>query len=214
MTPLTWTLSHHHGRIRTVDYVARYVDLSQCLARCQGCPSLGTTWACPPHEDDLLAIWARYEWLHVEAAQLHFSASDQARQWQPDQMRRELAAVRDQEKHRATAALQARVENLPRTRLLHGGGPCMACSTCTRLEGRACPFPDRIQYSINSLGGDVLRTATDLLGVTLQWSDGRHLPASTAVILGVLSDQELLPGQLNQAPPLMSVVVPVTNPDV
>ncbi len=193
MSDVTWTLSHHHARIGVREYVAGFVDVQRCNQWCRGCPSFGTTWACPPHEVDPMPVWLGYQWLHIEAVRVHFSEVDRAREWSADAMRGALTAARDQEKRRATLELEARVRDLDATRLLYGGGPCQVCATCTRPTGGPCPLPDQIQYSIESLGGDVLRTACELLGITLDWSDGTHLPPSTSVVLGVLSDHAQLP---------------------
>ena len=37
------------------------------------------------------------------------------------------------------------------------------CSTCTRPMGKSCLYPDMLRYSIESLGGDVVKTAENLL---------------------------------------------------
>lgn len=190
---LKWTLSRHQARIRVRDYLAGYVDVPRFAALCQGCPSLGTTWACPPHETDPLRVWRGHEWLHLEAVQLHFSQADQQRAWTPAALSEQLMVAREAEKQLATSELIERVATLPSARVLHGGGACAACAQCTRMRGMPCPFPHLIQYSVESLGGDVGRTATELLGVELHWAGPDRLPPATAVVLGVLSDHEELP---------------------
>lgn len=194
MSRLTWTLSHHQARVPVADFVAEYVDPPRFAALCEGCPSLGKTWACPPHESDPFAVWNGYDWLHLLATQLHFSEPDQQRSWPQDELISELGGAREAEKQRATAALLARVEGMPDSRVLYGGGACPVCETCARLSGEECPHPDLIQYSIESLGGDVGRTASELLGIELAWAGPGRLPPATTVVLGVLSDSDVLPG--------------------
>lgn len=198
MSSLTWTLSQHRARVPVADFVAEYVDVPRFAAMCKGCPSLGKTWACPPHESDPLLIWNRYQWLHLVATQLHFSADDQERTWQPAELISELGGARDAEKQRATAELVAKVGELSDTRVLYGGGACPVCEPCSRILGEPCPHPELIQYSIESLGGDVGRTATELLGIELHWAGPDRLPPAISVVLGVLSDHAQLPTEPDQ----------------
>ncbi|MBF7097072.1 DUF2284 domain-containing protein [Alkalibacter mobilis] len=41
--------------------------------------------------------------------------------------------------------------------LVMGAGPCTVCNECTALMGDECRFPDRIQYSMEGSGIDVVR---------------------------------------------------------
>ncbi|WP_424224506.1 DUF2284 domain-containing protein [Brooklawnia sp.] len=190
-------MSRHRAGIPVSEYVAAYVDASRFEQLCRTCPSYGSTWGCPPHQTNPLAIWAAYRWLHVLAIQLHFAAADRAREWPTAGLRRELGAARDREKAIATGELAALVRQLgDGSRLLHAGGACTGCPTCTRPAARPCPTPQRIQYSIESLGGDVGRTVSQLLGIELAWADAHHLPATTSVVFGILSDRAELPDQL------------------
>ena len=38
-----------------------------------------------------------------------------------------------------------------------GAGPCTKCKACSALEGEPCRFPDKIQYSMEGSGIDVVR---------------------------------------------------------
>ena len=46
--------------------------------------------------------------------------------------------------------------------LVMGAGPCTVCKTCTALEGLPCRFPDRIEYSMEGSGIDVVRMSMNL----------------------------------------------------
>ena len=193
MSSFSWTLSHHEARIASADFVADYVDVPRFAELCRICPSHGTTWSCPPHESDPLAVWNAHSWLHLIAVQMHFSEAAQAKVWEPEELLDELMAAREQVKAEQTAALEERIASVPGARVLYGGGPCAACPVCTRTRGKPCPHPERIQYSVESLGGDVGRTASELLGMELHWAGADRLPPATSVVLGVLTDAEQLP---------------------
>ena len=42
---------------------------------------------------------------------------------------------------------------------------------CSKPLGQPCRFPDKMRYSVESLGGNVGLTASKLLGIQLQWID-------------------------------------------
>ncbi|MPW26691.1 DUF2284 domain-containing protein [Alkalibaculum sp. M08DMB] len=52
-------------------------------------------------------------------------------------------------------ALRRSFENDPI--MVMGAGPCTVCESCTALLGKPCLFPDKIQYSMEGSGIDVVR---------------------------------------------------------
>lgn len=46
--------------------------------------------------------------------------------------------------------------------LVLGAGACTVCKTCTAIEGLPCRFPDRIEYSMEGSGIDVVRMSMNL----------------------------------------------------
>ncbi|QSX08990.1 DUF2284 domain-containing protein [Alkalibacter rhizosphaerae] len=46
--------------------------------------------------------------------------------------------------------------------LVMGAGPCTVCKTCTALEGKPCRFPEKIEYSMEGSGIDVVRMSMNL----------------------------------------------------
>lgn len=41
--------------------------------------------------------------------------------------------------------------------LIMGAGPCTECKSCTALEDKPCRFPEKVQYSMEGSGIDVVR---------------------------------------------------------
>ena len=48
-------------------------------------------------------------------------------------------------------------------------GQCATCATCTRCEGKPCRAPERLRYSLESVGFDVSTLTEILAGITLHW---------------------------------------------
>ena len=67
-------------------------------------------------------------------------------------------------------------------------GSCRICGydNCARKNGEPCWFPDRLRYSIESLGGNVGLTCTKLLGLPLQWVEEGIVPDYFVLVGGLL----------------------------
>ena len=57
-------------------------------------------------------------------------------------------------------------------------GRCTICGPrgCSRLEGKPCRFPDKMHHTIESMGGDVGKTITELFGIEMLWIKNDELP--------------------------------------
>ena len=67
-------------------------------------------------------------------------------------------------------------------------GSCHRCGdgNCSRREGLPCRDPRHLRHSLESLGGDVGRTAGELLGTPLLWVNGGRLPEYLTLVAALL----------------------------
>lgn len=65
-------------------------------------------------------------------------------------------------------------------------GSCTQCAGCLRPEGKNCRFPEKMRYSIESLGGNVGLTISKLLGIELEWMEEGKLPRYFVLVSGLL----------------------------
>ncbi|MBQ6358699.1 MAG: DUF2284 domain-containing protein, partial [Clostridia bacterium] len=70
------------------------------------------------------------------------------------------------------------------------GGKCDLCPVCARTEGKPCRTPDRMRYSIESLGGDCGGALEKYFGEILQWAQGNRLPEQIILLGGLLLPKE------------------------
>ncbi|MDR0880150.1 MAG: DUF2284 domain-containing protein [Clostridioides sp.] len=66
-------------------------------------------------------------------------------------------------------------------------GRCTECEICTRQEGKDCRNKDKMRYSIEALGGDVVGITQDLLHHEIKWSKGNEIPEYFILVGGLLS---------------------------
>ena len=164
------------AEIGVAQYTSRFVSPETFLAACQACPNYGCCWSCPPYDFDVLDYWQRYSRLQLLVLKVPTAGLS------PEEVGRQLAQARQE--------LDTRLRELEQA---HSGsvalqsGRCLLCERCARTSGEACRHPQRLRYSIESLGGDVSATLQELLGVELQWYSKDSSPDYLVQAGGLLS---------------------------
>ena len=65
-------------------------------------------------------------------------------------------------------------------------GKCPYCSEpCARIDGKPCRHPDKVRPSLEALGFDVSKTASQLLGVEMQWGRDGMMPDYLVLVCAV-----------------------------
>ena len=103
-----------------------------------------------------------------------------------DQILKETLEV---EKVRLAARMQELEEEHPGSRALSAGS-CILCQRCRRKDGKPCCRPEQMRYSIESLGGNVGKTTSELLHVELEWMEENRLPRYFTLINGLLLQEK------------------------
>ena len=68
-------------------------------------------------------------------------------------------------------------------------GRCRVCETCARRKEKPCRFPEKLRYSLESLGGNVSALAADKLGAPVLWGS-REAPPEYFVLVGAVLTKE------------------------
>lgn len=144
------------------------VDVPYFLGLCRACPNYGNRWSCPPYSMEPLSVWLEYDALHLIIRVLRPEAG----------MDQEAAiAMVERERRRFSDDLLELEKGRPAVRAL-AAGPCMRCgAVCARREGKLCRMPDKVRFSIESLGGNVSALTERYFGKSLLWMKDGVVPA-------------------------------------
>jgi predicted metal-binding protein len=166
------------------NYLSAYVRPEEFIIKCQDCPNFNRLWSCPPYCFDVRKLWKAYDKIKVFAYQI-ISEKDE------EKIRRDLAEAKKQ----LGEELEAEVKRYQGSVSL-AAGCCELCQTCSRADGKPCRYPEKMRYSIESLGGDVSKTLKDFFGIELLWLSKEKLPAYMVLAGGLLikADSELPSG--------------------
>lgn len=176
MDEFSYTVECAEAVVPVREYAAQCVDVPRFLEYCKACPNYGRRWSCPPFDFDAAAFWGRYETLRLYA---RFLAPTGSRDGQAmlDALAREKRLFLDwlsglERTHANSRALAC--------------GSCSRCEECTRAQNQACRHPELLRPSIESLGGDVMRTAERCFGRPLLWMQDGVAPDYMALVGGLL----------------------------
>lgn len=173
-----YTIERQEKTIKITDYIKDYVNVEEFLGYCMKCPNYEKIWACPSYDFNPEDYWKEYDELLVVARKIIFGAdvdiprSFEIMQEVKDDMSRELYEL--EKEYPASISLSA--------------GSCSLCKEigCSRTAGEPCRHPDLMRYSIESLGGNVGKTVSKLMGYELEWIEEGKVPSYYVLVGGLL----------------------------
>ena len=179
-------------RLSVSDYIDRFCDTERFLACCRACPAYGKVWSCPPFSFNPLDRLKAYRYLYLVGVKIVLS--EHVRHLPTDAATQQELSVRilgEARRGMDTGLLSLEQEYGPG--LAFFAGSCSVCAreSCSRREGLPCRYPRRMRSSLESYGFDISRTALELLGVPLQWSEGFVLPEYFFSVGGLFTNRSI-----------------------
>ena len=65
------------------------------------------------------------------------------------------------------------------------GCPYCGGAACARIDGKPCKHPDKVCPSLEAIGFDISKTAKDLLGLEIKWSQDGLIPEYLTLVCGI-----------------------------
>ncbi len=171
------------------DYVERFRDVEHFMGFCRECNAFGKTWACPPFQDE--TTFAEYTHANLFATKIWVEPSLCDVEMSPEELREATMAILEPVRAELDDRLLALESSTEGSRALFAGS-CRRCAKgeCTRPSGEPCTKPSQMRPSLEAMGFDVGRSASELLGVELQWSSGK-LPQYFTLVYALFSRVEV-----------------------
>lgn len=171
-----YTLQEQWRTIPMKEYAETFRDFGRVRGYCHGCVRYGKCWACPPYdfaEDEYLGQFTTISLLATKITPSEGVALT------PETAERIL----NRERQRLDRMLLGMEGNAR----AFFAGTCILCppEKCTRREGLPCRHPESIRPSLEALGFDIARTASELFGIPLQWGSPGTFPAYLTLISAI-----------------------------
>lgn len=185
MSNISYQTTRHTASVPVSEYIDRFVDVETFLEACRACPNYDKRWSCPSYDFHVLDFWKKYKTLNLLASNITFSEKTLNRTYTREEINHILDEVLIKEKERLSLELFKEEEKYPGSISLSAGS-CTRCTVCSREKGEPCLFPDKMRYSIESLGGNVGLTIEKLMGLHLEWLEEGRLPHHFVLVCGLL----------------------------
>ena len=141
--------------IAVSDYKKRYIDIPTFTEYCKACPNYDRLWSCPSYTFDVEAFWNQFQTLDLFAVKIIYNDNYAGKQFSEHKIADIMRQSLNVEKARMSQALFRLEEKFPGSVSLSAGSCSLCHDNCTRPDGLPCRYPDKLRYSIESLGGNV-----------------------------------------------------------
>ena len=160
------------------EYIKGYVDVPKFVEYCKVCPNYNHKWSCPPYDFAPVDYWKKFNTLKLVCYKMTFENEDNA----------EKLDVMYKVKSTMLEELLKMEDEIPNSITLSAGS-CNNCgeNNCAKLSDKPCRFPKSMRFSIEALGGDVVKTAKDLFGIDIRWAEGEDTLPYLILMGGLLS---------------------------
>lgn len=179
-------------------YIQEYVNIDEFLECCKKCGNYEKKWSCPPYDFDVLDYWKKFKSIYVLGEKISFNQEERLMHYEKEEIEEFMSDVLLKEKEKLTEELY-KLEKQYDGSISLSAGSCSLCGdgimdsgNCTRLScnkstaKESCIHFDKMRYSIESLGGNVGKTCSKLLGIELEWMEENKLPSYFVLVCGLL----------------------------
>ncbi|WP_409199675.1 DUF2284 domain-containing protein [Methanobrevibacter sp. DSM 116169] len=172
------------AEILTEEYMKNFVNIDYFLDFCKNCPEYKNNWTCPPFDFNPIDIWKKYDNFHIIGLKFSFNKELLDKTYSKEELNAFIVKSFRKEKNKLLEEL-LEIEN--NNSLALSAGLCSLCESCAKINNEECIHKDKLRHSIESLGGDVEKTARELLGLEMKWIEDYKLPEYLILVCGILS---------------------------
>ena len=168
----------YEKEIPVTEYFENYVNVEEFLEYCKACPNYARVWSCPPYDFSQEAYWKRYADLCILGYQIFFEDGTTEAE--------SLRIMKEVKEKMSEELFAMEAEHPGSISLSVGSGGIGEKENGTRPQGKPCRYPDKMRYSIESIGGNVGKTVHDFLGIPLEWIEEGKVPSYFVLVGGLL----------------------------
>lgn len=172
-----YTIERTEKTIKVEEYIKDYVNVEEFLQYCKECKNYDSVWSCPSYNFNPEDYWRQFSQLLVVARKIIFGPEVDI----PRSYEIMLEVKEDMSKE-----LYEMEKEFPGSVSLSAGSCSMCKDGCTRPSGQPCKHPDLMRYSIESIGGNVGKTVSKLMGYELEWVEEGKVPSYFVLVGGLL----------------------------
>ena len=171
-----YTITRHEAYVPMDEFLTQYFNYEETHELCKACSGYAGTWACPPFDFDPREYLEQFSGFRLIVDKIDnswASSADEAQEWLFSELEHFNLDMLEIEKTLPGSQAMAAQE-------------CQFCKKCARLSGHPCVHPDKMRYSLESIGAFPVKLVHDKLGFDILWSDGESIPEYYLMVAGIL----------------------------
>lgn len=149
----------------SIEKLFDYYKPDEIHSYCQRCPKYGRFWSCPPHNFNIPEYLKQYTFITIIANRIYL---------EPELSKEEQIACYHHTRKKTNNKLLRRLEKLNDCEILISGH-CWLCKTCMRTNSEQCISPEKLKYSLESLGFKISDIINNEFNDSLQWKHDENL---------------------------------------
>ncbi len=180
-----------YGKSEMPKYIEEYVNIEEFIEYCKECEDYNKIWSCPDYDFNVKAYWEQFDYIHIIGNKIIFEDEVIQAKRTAEELKKFMKEVLTKEKQKLAEILyDAESKYLGSISL--SAGSCHLCEVCERVDERPCKYPDKLRYSMESLGANVGKTCSKLLRMELLWAEENKLPKYFVLISALLTNEEFV----------------------
>ncbi|WP_326907863.1 DUF2284 domain-containing protein [Sedimentibacter sp. MB31-C6] len=164
-----YTIKTTHKSIKTDELIKNYYDKEKIENFCKQCEKYNKIWSCPPYDFDTEQYVRQFEYIHIIGTQIIFDKTTIEEVNTIENIKKFSIGTILKERKKIFDKLLLLESKYPGSKAINAGN-CSICEKCTRVNNRKCINESLIRYSLESLGFDVAKITSEILGIELKWS--------------------------------------------
>lgn len=185
--PIQCKTEQYEATVSVEEYMEKCVDVPTFLECCKKCGNYEKIWSCPSYDFNPEDYWRKYQTFHIVGMKIYVPEYLLSQTFEEEERNEYMKSIVFPHKKELDDQLWA-MEQQTHGSIALSAGSCQNCPPegCTRPEGKQCRHPERMRYSIESLGGNVGLTVTKYLKQELLWMEEGKLPEYFILVGGLL----------------------------
>lgn len=175
---LTYTTESLTADISAKEYIKDYRRADYFMGFCEECQNYGRRYGCPPFDYEPLSVISGYENVRILGVKIT-----------PDEKQLPMSDANEfigpvtNEMNKRLLEMEEALDGLA----FGFVGACPYCGgePCARLEGKPCKHVDKVRPSLEAFGFDMSKTASNLLGMEIKWSNDGLIPDYFLLVCGI-----------------------------
>ncbi|PAB57517.1 DUF2284 domain-containing protein [Anaeromicrobium sediminis] len=167
----------------TMKDLKKYYNPEEVLGYCANCNNHEKIWSCPPYDFNVDEYINKYEYAYIIGSKIylkgHKGTVDEINELS-------LEILEDVRGGLDKKIIKEEDEN----NVVLYAGRCIICKDCTRIKNKACIKPDKMRYSLESLGFKVSEITSGLLKEEILWAK-ESLPEYFLLVSAIFSKEKI-----------------------